>query len=370
MKPESLHPDHLIEAIARLQSTGDDGFSEGLFPTMRAHRHGFYAVDDDTIFPTAVTVYTLQQVRAAVSEGSRRIIDEVTRKAVANYPKYLNNEGLMMYNFWQNVPEERFFPNGRLLARFRKFHLPEDIDTTAYVYLTQPHAEHDVRWLKERLILDANGTRRQIRNTLPPYRHLQAYSTWLAQANMPLDFDVCALANLMLFIFRHDLPLNEYDHASLDFIAAVLNNDHHVSHPFDVAPWYGDTTVILYHVARLAASFEVPQLDARRDKLIRDLYAQAKRTDTFVERLLLSTSLMRLGQPPLLTPKPDDLADDTLDRFHFFIGSLLTSIDNPITWALARRSLFQICYRCRAHTLALVLEHAIFLSEWTKKKEG
>ncbi len=357
MKPEYLHPDALVEAIARLQSKGDDGYSEGLFPVQRAHRYLPYAVEDDTIFPTAVTVYTLQQVREALSERGRRIVDEVARKAVANYPKYLNNQGLMMYNFWQNVPEERFFPNGKLLSRFRNFHLPEDIDTTAYVYLTQPHARRDVLWLKQRLILDTNLKRRRIRNTLPCYRRLRAYSTWLGEATMPIDFDVCALANLLLFIFRHGLPLNEHDHASIGFITAVLDHDDHVAHPFEVAPWYGDTTVILYHVARLAASYDVPELDARRDKLVRDLHAQAARTSAFMERLLASTSLMRLGQPPLVTPHPDDLTDDALDSFHFFAGSILTPIDNPITWALARRPLFQVCYRCRAHALALLLEH-------------
>ena len=365
MKPDPLNADTLVEAIAGLQSKGDDGYSEGLFPTQRGHPYLPYTVEDDTIFPTAVTVYTLQQVQAGLSEDSRDLVEAVTHKAVANYPRYLNNQGQMMYNFWQNVPEERFFPNS-LLARFRNFHLPEDIDTTAYVYLTQPHARRDVRWLRERLLLDTNGHRRHIRNTLPSYRHLRAYSTWLGEANMPIDFDVCALTNLLLFIFRNDLPLNEHDHASIAFITAVLDNDDHLRHPFEVAPWYGNTAVILYHVARLAASCDVPEFAARRERIVRDLHTLADQSAAFMERLLASTSLMRLGQPPRITSYPDDLSP-TLDRFHFFAGSILTPIDNPITWALARRPLFRVRYRCRAHALALLLEHLIFLSEWTKK---
>ena len=366
MKPDSLHPDRLVEAIARLQSKGEDGYSEGLFPTQRCHRYLPYAVEDDTIFPTAVTVYLLQQVQPRLSEASRCRVEAITRKAVANYPKYLNNQGLMMYNFWQNVPEERFFPNGKLLSRFRNFHLPEDIDTTAYVYLTQPHAQRDVRGLKERLLLDTNGHRRQIRNTLPPYRHLPAYSTWLGEANMPIDFDVCALSNLLLFTFQSGLPLNKHDHASLEFITAVLDNDDHIRHPFEVAPWYADTMIILYHVARLTAACAVPELAARREKIVHDLRAQATQSSAFMPRLLASTSLMRLGHPPLITQYPDDLTD-ALDGFYFFSGSILTPIDNPITWALARRPFFQVCYRCRAHALALLLEHLIFLSVRTKK---
>lgn len=351
--------DALVEKIARLQANGDDGYLDGLFPSQRTHRYLHYAVEDDTVFPTAATVYVLQQTREALSERSRQTVDEVARKAVATYPRYLNNQGYPMYNFWQNAPEERFFPNGRLLRRFRRFRLPEDTDTTAYVYLTQPHACRDVLWLKKRLILDANLTRRRIRNTRPPYRRLRAYSSWLGEANMPLDFDVCVLSNLLLFVCRHGLPFNDHDHDALRLITTVLARDDHVRHPFEVAPWYGTTSAILYHVARLAASFDLPPLTACRGKLVRDLHAQADRARAFMERLLLSTSLMRLGAPPLVTRYPADL-DAAIDPFHFFIGGLFTAVDNPITWVLAKHPLFHVRFRCRAHSLALLLEHEVY----------
>jgi hypothetical protein len=336
-----------------------DGYSEGLFPSQRMHRYLRYAVEDDTIFPTAVIVYTLQQVRNDLAPPARHQVDTMVRKAVANYPRYLNNQGYPIYNFWQNVPVARFFPNGTLLRRFRLFHLPEDIDTTAYIYLTRPHDRREVAWLKERLILDANGQRRRIRNTLAPYRSLPAYSTWLGEANMPIDFDVCALSNLLLFIVAHDLPLNAHDQASIRFITSVIEQDHHLTHPFEVAPWYGNTAVILYHVARLAASCEIPALVACKDKLLHHLRAQAARTTCRMERLLLSTSCMRLGEPPLVARIPEDM-DAAFDGFFFFIGSLLTAIDNPMTWMLARHPLFHVRYRCRAHALAIVLEHEIW----------
>ncbi|HMB89404.1 MAG TPA: hypothetical protein VKP65_01065, partial [Rhodothermales bacterium] len=136
--PDTLDPDALVARIAGLQSKGTATYAEGLFPAQRTHRYLRYAVEDDTIFFTALIVYALQNVRDDLSEASQALIDTITRKAVANYPRYLNNEGYPMYNFWQTLPEDRFFPNGKLLSRFRKFRLPEDIDTTAYVYLTQP----------------------------------------------------------------------------------------------------------------------------------------------------------------------------------------------------------------------------------------
>ncbi len=354
-----LAPDALVERIAALQSTGDDGYAEGLFPAQRTHRYLPYCVEDDSIFFTAVVLYTLQQVQAHLSAGSRRRIDEIARKAVANYPRYRNNEGQPMYNFWQTLPEDRFFPNGRILSRWRHFRLPEDIDTTAYVYLTQPHPAQDLAWLKERLKLDTNGRRRHIRNTLPRYRHLRAYSTWLGQANMPLDFDVCALSNLLLLIFANGLPLNEHDRDTIQFITSVIRDDDHLRHPFAVAPWYADPTVILYHVARLAASCDVPELAACQDHVARDLERLLAGRPPLMQRVLLSTSLMRLGRAPAPLAYPDDL-DGDLEGFHFFVGGLLTALDNPVTRALARFDVFHLRYRCPAHSLALLLEHQVY----------
>ncbi len=351
--------DALVHTLADLQSKGEDGYAAGLFPAQRSHPYRSKAVEDDSVFPTAVTVYTLQQLQESLLPAHQQAIDGITRKAVATYPQYLNNEGHPMYNFWVNVPEERFFPNNTFMQRFRTFHLPEDIDTTAYCYLTKPHASRDVFWLKERLIQDANLTRRRIRNTRPAYRHLRAYSTWLAQANMPIDFDVCALSNLLLFVFGHDLPLNNHDRDAIAFIAAVVDNGDHLSHPFDVAPWYGNATVILYHIARLMASYDIPALKARRDRLVRDIHTLAARTTDFMEQILLSTSLMRLEEAPLPLRYPTDLISEC-HRFHFFTVSLITAIDSPITWWLARHPLFHIRYRCLAASLAWVLEHEVY----------
>jgi hypothetical protein len=349
--------DALVREIASLQSTGDDKYSLGLFPTQRSHRMLGGEVEDDTIFPTAVVVYTVQQVQQALPPTGRRIVDEIVRRAVANYPKYLNNEGQKIYNFWVNVPQARFFPGSKLMGRFRIFHLPEDIDTTAYAYLTLPHDEGEIRRLKERLAVDTNLNRREIRNTLPHYRDLRAYSTWIADKNMPIDFDVCALSNLMLLVLRHKLSLTVHDQDSLRYIASVVDRAEHRTHPFEVSPWYGNPAVILYHVSRLAAQDDVPIVGDCRDSLLRHLSAEIARTPSFMERVMLSTSMMRLGEPTALSDFTE--VPGSVDDFFFFIGSIFTPIDSAVTWALARSPWFQVRYRCRAHALALLLEHEV-----------
>jgi hypothetical protein len=349
--------DALVQQIARLQSKGDDGYSEGLFPSQRCYRYLPYEVEDDGLFMTAVVIYALQQVRDALSADGRALVDAMTQRAVANYPKYLGNEGVPLYNYWQNHPTERYFPNGALFSHFRHFRLPEDIDTTAYAYLTAPHPREDARWLQqERLPFHANRTHATIQNTLPRYRHLRAYSTWLGAPSMPLDFDVCVLTNLMLVVFDHDLPLNRHDLATLTFIAAVIESGDYQTAPFRVAPWYPRPSLILYHVARLVGTYEVPYLHTLRDDLVRCIRRQLDGAFLFMERVILATSLMRLGAPHAIDWLPASL-DDEVDRFFFFTASLLTALDNRVTWALAQYPVFHLHYRCRAHSLALLLEH-------------
>lgn len=356
--PFRPEPDVLVARIAGLQSTGSAPFPEGLFPAWRTHRTLPYRVPDDSVFFTAVTVYTMHGLCGALSEASRRTVDAVAARAVATYPRYLNNEGWPMYNFWQTTPEDRFFPNGRLLSHFRHFRLPEDVDTTAYIYLTQPHSPEDAARLKDRLVLDTNGHRRSIRSTLPRYRHLPAYTTWLAQENMPLDFDVCALANLMLMIHAYALPQNAHDAATIHFITEVIRHGDHLRHPFRVAPWYADPALILYHVARLVACTDYDGLAAIRPRLATDARRLAETAPTVFHRILCSTALLRLGEPAALDAYPDDL-DDQLGRFHFFVGSLLTAVDHPVARWLAPWEGLRLRYHCPAHTLALLLEHEV-----------
>lgn len=76
------------------------------------------------------------------------------------------------------------------------------------------------------------------------------------------------------------------------------------------------------------------------------------RADSIMERILLSTSLLRLGEGPAVTPGPEDV-DDACESFAFFIGSPFTAADLPLTRKLAPHDLFHVGLRCRARTLAL-----------------
>ena len=116
--------------------------------------------------------------------------------------------------------------------------------------------------------------------------------------------------------------------------------------------------MILYHVARLLEKFEVPGLSEIKPKVIADLNALIEKESDEMNRVILSTSLARLGS---LTPKPSPKERGVeQEKFSFFHAGLLTAFENPITYNLAGNSLFHLKYKCEAHRLALILENIVY----------
>ena len=329
--------------------------ADGLLPAIRHNPHWpGYRRTDDNVFFTAITVFTLRQhVRPQVSGDLRQQIDRITDRARLSYPAFQNKDGLATYNFWPTRPS-RHFPNGWLFHRFDHFRIPDDIDDTAMVYLTDMPNQEDLSWLKIKLVQHANGSQRLIKNTSPEYRNLQAYSTWFGK-DMPVDFDVCALSNLLYCIFRYELPLNQHDADSLALLRDVVESGQYVTEPFRCAPHYARTSLIIYHIARLIADFSPTALEPIRPRLIADAERELARVTNRVEKILLATSLLRLDQTPADINLEGIEAD--FDGFHFFIAGLLTAYEQPLLRRLAGQPFVQLRWRCPAHCWALVAEY-------------
>jgi hypothetical protein len=351
-KPAAV-PDAVIQRIAHLQ------LDEGLFPSVRTQPAIFYRRNDTNVFFTAITVFTLQQVRPAVSPASQQLIDQIRARAVAAYPRFRNKDGLNTYNFWPTRPS-RHFPNGYLFRHFEHFRIPDDIDDTAIVYLTANPTPDDLNELKAKLPRHANRASRQIQTTFEEYRQLRAYSTWFGK-NMGIDFDACALSNLLYCIYHYGLPLNQHDTDSLTYLRLVVTSGRYRDQPFRCAPHYARTSLIIYHLARLLAAFDPPELRSIRPRLLADAHLLLQTVTNRVEQLILATSLMRLGTAaPLI-----DLVsiERDFDTFHFFIAGLLTAYEHPVLRPFAEKSLVQMRWQCEAHSWALVAEYVIMCGQ-------
>ena len=339
--------DALIQRIADLQA------DTGLFPSVRSNPALGYWRPDTNVFFTAITVFTLRQLRSAVSPASQQLIDRIQERAVAAYPLFRNKDGLNTYNFWPTRPSQHF-PNGHIFRHFDHFRIPDDIDDTAMVYLTTQPARDELHWLQTKLAQHANGTTRYIQTTFKEYRHLRAYSTWFGK-NMGIDFDACALSNMLYCLYHYGLPPDQHTVDSLIYLRAVVESGQYMTEPFRCAPHYARTSLIIYHLARLIAAFDPPELATIRPRLLADARHLLMQTTNRLEQIVLSTSLIRLGEHP---PLVDTTAiEQDFSQFHFFIAGLLTAYEQPWLRRFAHRPIAQMRWQCEAHCWALVAEY-------------
>lgn len=342
----------LLKEIEWLQSKEERYFSSGLFPSFRSNRFLCYNRPDTNVFFTANIVFILQQLKPHLLEKHNLVIDKIITLAIRNYPNFQNKDGLKTYNFWQTSPSKHF-PNGNIFKNFEHFRIPDDIDDTTLAYLTLPHSKEDVLWLKEKLIQHANLEKLQIRNTFKHYRNLKIYSTWFGK-NMPIEFDACALCNLMYLVEKHQLPRNDYDTDTYRFLREVIERNEFITDPFSVAHNYATTPLIIYHYARLLGDFSIPELESCREKLISTTTVLLEKGTSYMNKIILETSLFKLGVQK--TNSAFNIQSSELN-FPYFIAGLLSSYENPILQKMARWKITQMEWTCEAHSLALILEN-------------
>ena len=346
---------HLLQKIKSLQSKGDVYFPAGIFPASRANRQVGYSRADTTIFFSSIICFTLQKLKEASDDRETlELIDEITSSIIVNYKDFQNKDGLETYNFWKTKPS-RHFPNGYIFRHFEHFRIPDDVDDTAFVYLTSNRTTEDVEWLQQKLALHANGAKQWIRNTFQEVKNLPAYSTWFGK-NMYIEFDACVLSNILYCLYQYGLQPDEHGLASLEYIRFVIDSGHYLTAPFRCAHQYPRTELIIYHVARLIAAFDPEPLRHLKSKLISDAQKILANTTSVMDKVILSTSLIKLG---VETEHIDTEKIQKTDfkKFYFFIAGLLTAYENPILYKISRSKLFHMHWQCEAHCWTLIAEY-------------
>jgi hypothetical protein len=358
--------DDLIQKIAHLQDTSNRKyFPEGIFESYRSNEIWRYRRPDTNVFFTAIIVFTLNNIKEFLSPESQILVEKITDKAVRSYKLFQNKDGLNTYNFFQTNPSKHF-PHGNILYRFNHFKIPDDIDDTAMIYMTLPHTKEDAKCLQNKLITHSNNYKQQIKNTFPEYKKLNAYSTWFGK-DMYIEFDACALSNMIYCQLYFGLELDEYGQDSVKYIQQTILSNQYIEQPFRVAHQYARTPLIMYHVMRLMNKFHIPELEICREKLERDiLYYLQKEDLTTYDRILLEI----VNRSPL-TPEGGTFSFDILDEktppsgaalATFFIAGFLTAYENPLLYKLSSSKLFHINWTCEAHSLALLAEWKVVTS--------
>jgi hypothetical protein len=354
-----------LEQIERLQSNGDQHFPEGIFPAYRANPLIGYRRPDTTIFFSAIICFTLRSIGQEADGEAQITINRICDAVKQNYPDFRNKDGLKTYNFWKTRPS-RHFPNGYLFHRYEHFRIPDDVDDTSFIYLTTEPSGEELQWLKNKLPLHANGAKQTVRNTFAEYKSLKAYSTWFGK-KMYVEFDACVLSNLMYCILNYGLETNIHDEDSLVYIRSVIETDRYITAPFRCAHQYPRTPLIIYHVARLIATFDPPMLRPVREKLIKDAARILTMTENAMDQVILSTSLMKLG---VKTERiaVEHFSKDDFKGFYFFIAGLLTAYENPLLYRIAVSPLFHMHWLCEAHCWTLLAEYEVIWNKSVKSE--
>ena len=346
----------LVARIAALQATGDQHYPAGLFPSLRWKKSLGYQRKDSNGFFTSLTVFTLQEIKPHLPAAAQALVESIAAKALAIYPLYQNKTGQATYNFYQPRPGQHF-PHGYLLHRSRHFAAPDDLDSTSLAYLSYPRPAADNQWLKAKLQAHANTVKNWATTGPKAFRKKKIYSAWFGE-RMPIDLDASTLSNGMLWMVRSGLPLNEFDEGSLEFINWVIASGEYRRRPLDVSAYYATAPLIAYHVGRLLAEADLPQLAEARATLLRELPKLLAQSQHFMDKILLASTLLRLGGTPTLLISPTwTLAElEKKSRgLYFCIAPLLNYY--PQTRWLARWRLSQIDWECPAHSLALLAEY-------------
>lgn len=345
---------HFVDKIEALQSKGDRYFPEGIFPAHRENKLILYKRQDTTIFFSAIIAFTLQSIREDADDVTREKIDSVISKVIINYPDFQNKDGLKTYNFWKTKPSKHF-PNGHIFRHFEHFRIPDDVDDTSFVYLTAKPGNEQILWLKKKLTLHANGSKQWIKNTYPEYQKLKAYSTWFGK-NMYVEFDVCVLSNLLYFVYKNELELNIHDLDSLEYLRSVIETGRYLKVPFRCAHQYPRTPLIIYHVARLIAAFDPIPLRAIKQKLINETFELLSQTKNPMDRVILSSSLLRFGMKTERI-SVENFTKKDFEGFYFFIAGLLTAYENRFLYSISSSELFHMHWICEAHNWTLLAEY-------------
>jgi hypothetical protein len=346
----------LVARIAALQSPGTLHHPAGLFPSLRWKTALGYRREDSNGFFTSLIVFTLREIRTQLPDASQAVVDAIAIKALAIYPLYQSKSGLDTYNFYPPRPGQHF-PHGYLLHRSRHFAAPDDLDSTSLAYLAYPRPAAQNQWLKAKLQAHANTVKGWASTGPAAFRQKKIYSAWFGE-RMPIDMDASTLSNGLLWVMRSGLPLNEFDTDSLAFINWTIASGEYRRRPLDVSAYYAAAPLIAYHVGRLLAEGALPQLAEARATLLRELPGLLAASPNFMDKVLLGTTLLRLGAeaPPLLGAGPTLAELEARSRgLYFCIAPLLNYY--PQTRWLAGWRLSQIEWECPAHSLTLLAEY-------------
>jgi hypothetical protein len=357
----------LLERIAFLQTKEEGIFPKGTIPSYRmyAHNKDRYKADINPFF-TGLVSFSLLDIHPYLKDQQKKIANQIIHNSYPVFEKFKNKKNnYPTYNFWP-TDTPQIFPNAgwlNLLDKSRS--LPDDMDDTVIILMALQSNDSIARVVHKLMQKHINSNSNPVRNTFKEYRKLGAYSTWFGK-KMPTEFDISVLMNVLYFVQKYDLEWSAADSASLELIIDAIETRKHIDHANYISHHYAKAAIILYHLSRLMSVKPIPALELLKPQLINQATNLFHQSGSFMEKILLSTSLLKWGaKPPEISIGPDQdlisLIED--ETFSFFIANMGSIYPDQVKKFLTKSKLGTFYYYSPGYNNLLVLENLI----WQKR---
>lgn len=355
---DSVLVDHLIKRIAALQTTNDNFFLPGIFPSYISNNENFSTKKrDNNIFFNGLVAYTLNDIRPYLKPQEQQEIEATLNNANPVFQKF-KNKYRNTYNFWRTDSAYEY-PYAGVLKFTRKISLPDDMDDTVLSLLATDADDSTAKAVHALMQQFVNSDSNKVRSMLDVYDRLPAYSTWFGK-KFPVVFDVSVLCNILSFVQAYNLEWTSADTASLAVITATIKHNYHISLPVYASPYYPQTSLILYHIARLMSVKKIPELEALKTKLVIDAAKQLAQSDNLLERVILSSAILKWGyMPPNIALPSTAEITNTIEQndFCFFTGNIPSYFKDVSRFIATKKKIGFFYHYCPAYNDVLLLEY-------------
>lgn len=365
---DSLLISRLLQRIDYLQAKDNAVFPKGSIPSYRMYalNKTRYKADINPFF-TGLVAFTLEDIKKDLSPTQQIQASTIIHNTQSVYPIFQNRKNKRdTYNFWP-TDHPQIFPHSGWLNLFNKSRsLPDDLDDTVIILMAQRSHDSIAKVIHQLMQGYTNNENKKVTNTFPEYQKVGAYSTWFGE-KMPVDFDISVLSNVLYFVQLYNLEWTAADSASLYLIEDMIKTNKHVQFANYVSPHYATLPNILYHVSRLMSLKPIPSLEQLKPQLIEDTKKALTSATSFMDKILLSTSLLRWGvEPPeIIIDESKSLIDLIEDeQFYFFIASMASMLPDPWKKRVTNMGVGTFYYYCPAYNNLLLLENLI----WQKRR--
>ena len=355
---DSITVDYLLDKIETQQLKRNNFFIEGVFPSyINASRKFKTKKKDNTIFYNTLIAYTLKDNYNKFNHEQRIMVDSIIARS-QRASTYFKNKTRNTYNFWRTDTATKFHYSWWLPILNGNSTLPDDMDDTVLGLLMKNENKDSAEALHQFMQAYINS-KPPLKTTYKVYQNDSAYSTWFGK-KFPVVFDVSVKCNVLSFVQQNNLQWTKADSASLQYIIQTIQRNDIVKHPAFVSPYYANTSIILYHLARLMSIKPITELENIKPQLLQIANERLRSTDNLLEKIMLNSALIKWKQSSTqLNINTNNFKDVEQNNLPFFIGNIPSYFNRSIKGKFIDLRLLMYNHYCPAWNDCLLLEYLL-----------